>query len=454
MTAEPSLASESIEGGREAGRYLPAWTTGDLPTPPPGGWRIWVGLIGPGVVLAGTSIGSGEWLFGPAVTAQYGAALLWLALLSILLQAFCNLAMMRYAVYSGEPIIVGGLRTWPGPAAWMGVYLILDIAAIWPYNASNAAVPLAAVLLGHLPQTPSDHVLVKALGFTVFVLAFVPLIFGGTVYRMLEKIMTAKLVLVLGYLSIIAVAMVSWPVVKDVAAGFLRFGTLPLRAQSIVIDRQFSLESDDGPDRVRVQGTWELDGRPTGDVLVMAGTKPGRYDLRNPDAIPAAIKQQSDQLLAKARELSRPGFFFVRTSEPGLTLEAEGSVIDHHLWHPSALRVSQGNIIVRYDRPVPSSRALCITVSQLARPRRSRIRGHRGLPARARSSSRPELDEWSSPSSASPEPVGSATRSSRITLATRAGAWARVLARSPAPSAAARSGCRTRVASFPWTART
>src|SRR6516165_1295688 len=127
VTVEPSLASESVEGGREAGRYLPEWTSGDLPTPPPGGWRIWVGLIGPGVVLAGTSIGSGEWLFGPAVTAQYGAALLWLALLSILLQAFCNLAMMRYAVYSGEPIIVGGLRTWPGPGWWNGLYALLDI---------------------------------------------------------------------------------------------------------------------------------------------------------------------------------------------------------------------------------------------------------------------------------------------------------------------------------------
>ena len=68
------------------------------------------GLIGPGIVLAGTSIGSGEWLFGPAVTAQYGAALLWLALISILLQGFCNLTMMRYTVYSGEPIIVGGLQ--------------------------------------------------------------------------------------------------------------------------------------------------------------------------------------------------------------------------------------------------------------------------------------------------------------------------------------------------------
>ncbi len=31
-------------------------------------------------MLAGTSIGTGEWLFGPAVSAQYGASLYWLAL--------------------------------------------------------------------------------------------------------------------------------------------------------------------------------------------------------------------------------------------------------------------------------------------------------------------------------------------------------------------------------------
>ena len=232
-----------------------------------------MGLIGPGVVLAGTSIGSGEWLFGPAVTAQYGAALLWLALISILLQGFCNLVMMRYTVYSGEPIIVGGLRTWPGPGCWIGLYAVLDLAAIWPYNASNAAVPLAAVFLGRLPQTASDQMLVKVLGFAIFVLAFVPLIFGGTVYRMLEKIMTAKLVLVLGYLSIVAVTMVSWPVFRDVATGFFGFGTCPLRAETIVLERHFSLQADEGTSTVQVRGTWEQDGRPTGDVFVTEGTK-------------------------------------------------------------------------------------------------------------------------------------------------------------------------------------
>ena len=99
MPSERPHAVDESELALGSDRYLPAWQIGDLPEPPRPGWKLWVGLIGPGIVLAGTSIGSGEWLFGPAVTAQYGAALLWLALISILLQGFCNLTMMRYTVY-------------------------------------------------------------------------------------------------------------------------------------------------------------------------------------------------------------------------------------------------------------------------------------------------------------------------------------------------------------------
>jgi hypothetical protein len=348
MPASHTLAVEISDRRAEAARYLTAWTVGNLPAPPAGGWRHWVGLIGPGVVLAGTSIGSGEWLFGPAVTAQYGAALLWLALLSIALQAFCNLAMMRYAVYSGESIIVGGLRTWPGPAWWIGLYAILDLAAIWPYNASNAAVPLAAVFLGRLPQTTFDQSLVKVLGFAVFLLAFVPLIFGGTVYRMLEKIMTAKLVLVLGYLSLIAVAMVSWPVVWDVATGFLRFGTVPLRAETIVLDRHFSLHSDEGVPQVELRGTWEQDGSPTGDLFVTEGTKQKRYNLRETESLPPGVQAIRDELLARAALLARPHAFFLQTRSPDATLEAAGEIVDNHHWKPSRLKVQVGTVTFRY----------------------------------------------------------------------------------------------------------
>ena len=200
MTNTPTVA---------AGALAP-WEIENLPEPPRSGRKLWLGLIGPGVVLAGTSIGTGEWLFGPAVSAQYGASLFWLAMISIVLQGFANLMFMRYAIYCGEPVNVGILRTWPGPKAWITFFAVLDLTAIFPYNASNAAVPLAAAILGRLPHA-GDGLLVRGLGIGIFLLAFVPLIFGGTVYRMLEKIMAAKLVVVLGYLSIIAVTMVSAP---------------------------------------------------------------------------------------------------------------------------------------------------------------------------------------------------------------------------------------------------
>jgi hypothetical protein len=294
-------------------------------------------LVGPGIVLAGTSIGSGEWLFGPAVTAQYGAVLLWLALVSILLQAFCNLTMMRYTVYSGEPVIVGGLRTWPGPRFWMGCYALLDVASVWPYNASNAAVPLAAVVLGRLPQF-QDRVLVRELGFAVFLLAFVPLAFGGTVYRMLERIMTAKLVLVLGYLCLIALTMVSWPVVRDVCTGFFRFGAVPLRADTIILQRDFSVLERQGSTLYRVEGTWEKDGAPTGEMSVRTGTSETRVDLRSRASSPlvAAIR---DRLLARARDRSEPGHFFIATDADVVALEAEGEIVDHHYWKPARLSI-------------------------------------------------------------------------------------------------------------------
>ena len=131
-TAEPSR--DTIAAG-----VLPPFAVGDLPAAPAGGWRRWLGVVGPGVLLAGASIGSGEWLTGPAVTAQYGATLLWLATLSIIGQVFVNLEMIRYTLYCGEPIIVGYFRTRPGPRLWTFVYALLDFAAIWPFNVAGAA---------------------------------------------------------------------------------------------------------------------------------------------------------------------------------------------------------------------------------------------------------------------------------------------------------------------------
>jgi hypothetical protein len=315
MPEHPTSSQAESMPENSSGRLLP-WQIDSLPAPPAPGWRLWIGLIGPGVVLAGTSIGSGEWLFGPAVTAQYGGTLLWLATVSIVLQVFCNLMMMRYTVYCGEPIIVGGLRTWPGPLAWIACYGLLDLAAIWPYNASNAAVPLAAAILGRLPGA-TDLGMVKSLGYAIFVLSFVPLIFGGTVYRMLEKIMTIKLVVVLVYLSLIAVFMVSAPVAWEVISGFFRFGTMPIRADTTIVSPHFSLTDSDGADKFTVKGTVEKGVPVVTEFRIVKGPVVTSYKLGSP--VPAELQPRLGTLVARVQSLARPNHFFIQTQDSGFS---------------------------------------------------------------------------------------------------------------------------------------
>lgn len=370
MTDKPTVA---------AGALAP-WEIENLPEPPRSGRALWLGLIGPGIVLAGTSVGTGEWLFGPAVSAQYGASLFWLAMISIVLQGFANLMFMRYAIYCGEPVNVGILRTWPGPAAWITFFAVLDLTSIFPYNASNAAVPLAAAILGRLPHA-GDTLLVRGLGITIFLLAFVPLIFGGTIYRMLEKIMAAKLVMVLGYLSIIAVTMVSAPVVWDVCTGFFRFGTVPLRPETLIVDRHFSVRHrNNGVDYVG-RGTWERkDNSVTGELVVtdpgnvvvtetgkLIGTvsrKRTKYDLAQSDISDEMAVAVREWILKETKPFAGTKRFRIELRSGKEMLFAEGNVVDNHRFQPTKLAVQS-------LRP-----ATFTSLDQIPEPHRSRLANH------------------------------------------------------------------------------
>jgi hypothetical protein len=200
-------------------------------------WRNWYLLLGPGLVMGSSAIGGGEWLTGPVVTAQYGGALLWLATLSILGQVVYNIEISRYTLYCGEPIFTGKFRTLPGPWFWLVIYLILDFGSILPYLASNAAVPLFAVLWGRLPDLnpktlASDEVMIKGLACGVFILATMPLIFGGKIYNTLKAIMTVKLVVVMAFLLFLAVFYSTPGTWMEIGSGFFKFGTVPVKSDT------------------------------------------------------------------------------------------------------------------------------------------------------------------------------------------------------------------------------
>ncbi|MBO10469.1 MAG: hypothetical protein CMJ68_06880, partial [Planctomycetaceae bacterium] len=309
------LSESTVEPGKRTGGALQPWDVGDLPSPPVMNWKKLPTLIGPGILMAGVAIGAGEWLFGPAVSAQYGGTLLWLATLSILGQVFFNIEVMRYALYCGEPIVVGYFRTTPGPRFWLPIYLVLEICNIWPFMAANAAVPFAAAVFGHLP-TDLDYTLlgitmtesewVKVLGYVIFLVAFLPLIFGGTIYRVIEKMMTFKVVVVLLVVAVIAVFQVSWDNMVEVVTGFGRFGQVPDRAESVIAGRHFSVNLPGGGREFTLRGSIG-DGTPDFIELLVDGSKVDPQG-KNQDAETRTVRAKLEKLV---RSEARDGRFLV-----------------------------------------------------------------------------------------------------------------------------------------------
>ncbi len=121
---EPRRVTSPDPDGRSRPRdhgELPAWSTAELDPPPPFSFRSALKVIGPGAIMAATSIGGGEWLVGPAVAVKYGTQLFLIATVAIVLQVIFNLEAIRYTLYTGEPILAGIMRLKPGPALLGGL---------------------------------------------------------------------------------------------------------------------------------------------------------------------------------------------------------------------------------------------------------------------------------------------------------------------------------------------
>ena len=228
-------AAKSFEAPHPGTKAMPRWDTGELIEAPIFTWRNILAMIGPGLVMGASAIGGGEWLAGPAVTAKYGGALLWVAAVSIVFQVIYNIEISRYALYTGEPIFTGKFRLPPHPMFWLVVYLLLDWGSIFPYLMTNAAVPLEAMILQRLPDSEhlrSDWLLHKWLCTGMYMLLTVPLIFGGKIYDSLKVLMSLKLIVVIGFLVFLGIFFAKPSSWVDIVSGLFKFGTVPVSGNS------------------------------------------------------------------------------------------------------------------------------------------------------------------------------------------------------------------------------
>lgn len=109
----------------------------------------WKKMIGPSIMLAGLSLGSGEFVLWPYITYKTGFIFFWACLLGVMTQFFMNMEIERWTLVTGESAITGFCRL---NKNWAWIMLLLNIVPwAWPGWATGAGTMLSWTFLG--PET-------------------------------------------------------------------------------------------------------------------------------------------------------------------------------------------------------------------------------------------------------------------------------------------------------------
>lgn len=160
--------------------------------------------LGPGLLLAATSIGASHLVFAPRAGALFEYKLLWLVLLTHLFKYHAFEFGPRYAAATGESLIAGYMRL-PGPRGWaLWIFLFGTIAQGIAVLAGVVGIA-AAVLYTFIGRMSFEF---YAAVIILTVLAF--LLFGG--YRWLDFL--NKIMMIVLFAATVAVFVPVFPAPK------------------------------------------------------------------------------------------------------------------------------------------------------------------------------------------------------------------------------------------------
>src|SRR5687767_7174105 len=195
----------------EARSGLDPWRIDELPAAPTPRGLGWFSAIGPGVIALGVSIGSGEFLLGPAAFVKYGLSLLWIVGIAALLQTLLNLELMRYTMATGEPIFTGFMRTRPHATFWAWFYSGLYFLQVgWPGWAGAAAGAVFFLFTGRLAAA-TDQQTVYWIGVATFLACAAILTFGRRIERTLEVLNWVLVIAIIATFTVLCIAFVAPP---------------------------------------------------------------------------------------------------------------------------------------------------------------------------------------------------------------------------------------------------
>src|SRR3954467_12384239 len=151
----------------------PYHLTDEAIQPPPKSLLAALAKIGPGIVLAGSIVGSGELILTTSLGADWGFVFLWLILFSCVIKVFVQIELGRYAISSGQPTLTA-LDSLPGPRVgahwlvWWWFFMLL--ASVFQLGAMVGLVgqalhmafkdvsPAVANVAGHISSSLADGI--------------------------------------------------------------------------------------------------------------------------------------------------------------------------------------------------------------------------------------------------------------------------------------------------------
>ncbi|MGQ0648387.1 MAG: Nramp family divalent metal transporter [Gemmatimonadaceae bacterium] len=183
----------------------------------------WFGVVGPGVIVLGASIGSGEFLLGPAAFVKYGLTMLWVASCAMVLQTIFNQELMRYTLATGEPVVTGFMRTKPHATFWAWIYALLYFLQVgWPAWAGTAAGAFFFLFTKRLSAAPDANT-VYAIGVSLFLVCVIVLLIGRRIERTLEMLNWILVACILTGFLVLAFWLVEVGTVGEALAGFIGY---------------------------------------------------------------------------------------------------------------------------------------------------------------------------------------------------------------------------------------
>ncbi len=241
------------------------WQLAELPVPPRPTGLGWLRAVGPGVIALGVSIGSGEFLLGPAAFVQHGFSLLWVVLVAIVFQTIFNTEVMRYTLATGEPVFSGFMRTRPSSTLWAWVYVVLYFLQVgWPAWAGTAAAAMFYLVVQRLPGA-ADASTTYFIGVAAFLAVVVILSVGKRIVHTLEILNWILVTTTIGGFLILAMLFVPSSVWLAAGIGFTgfdlaqqRFDFFPAGADLVLLGALVAYSGSGGVTNL-VLGNWARD---------------------------------------------------------------------------------------------------------------------------------------------------------------------------------------------------